>query len=250
MSALLTARGIGVQRGIRQLLCDFDLAIEGGECWALLGENGCGKSTLLLALANLHPHAGAIELGGETMAHMSRRAIAQRLGLLPQEHFSAFATTVYEAVLAGRYAHLAPLTGESETDHAIARQAMAAMDLTELSDRSTLNLSGGERQRLALATVIAQQPPLYLLDEPLNHLDLRHRLQFLNWLEACIGGNAGILMSLHDPELALRHCSHGLLLFGDGRWLAGPVEEVLNEESLTALYGVPVRRQGERFSYG
>jgi iron complex transport system ATP-binding protein len=103
-------------------------------------------------------------------------------------------------------------------------------------------LSGGERQRLAIAALLAQQPRLYLLDEPLAHLDLNHQIAVLELLSRrAREDGVGIVMVLHDINLALRHADRALLLFGEGRTLEGPVEAVLTAESLSRLYGHPLR---------
>jgi iron complex transport system ATP-binding protein len=117
------------------------------------------------------------------------------------------------------------------------------MELLALSRRPIQTLSGGERQRLALATLLTQAPALYLLDEPTNHLDLRQQMLVLKQLrlELDAGGKA-LLMALHDINMAAAWCSHALLLYPDGRWQAGPAEQILTAPALSDLYGCPVRR--------
>ncbi len=126
--------------------------------------------------------------------------------------------------------------------------ALAAVGLAGLEQRSVQTLSGGERQRLAIATLLAQRPLLYLLDEPTTHLDLNHQLAMLNLVSRyAADGGAGFVMVLHDVNLALRYCQRALLLYGDGRWQEGPMAQVIHADALSELYQHPLRelRDGE-----
>lgn len=106
-----------------------------------------------------------------------------------------------------------------------------------MATRRTDTLSGGERRRLAIATLLAQNPQVFLLDEPANHLDLRRQLVLLELMrDRCFAKQGALLMSLHDINMALRMCSHALLLF-DNETLAGPAAEVLTLANIEKLYG-------------
>ena len=115
--------------------------------------------------------------------------------------------------------------------------------------RDVQTLSGGERQRLAVATLLAQSPRLFLLDEPSTYLDLKHQIAVLDLFarearERC----AAIVMVLHEPALAARFCDRALLVHGDGRVDVGRVDETLTAERLTALFEYPLAR-AERGGY-
>ena len=167
---------------------------------------------------------------------------AQLGGLLPQGHLDAFQSTVLETALIGRHPHLGRWHWEGKEDERIAREALAAVDLAGLGSREVHTLSGGERRRLGLAALLAQRPRLYLLDEPLAHLDLNHQIAVLELLSRrAREDGVGIVMVLHDINLALRYADRALLLFGEGRTLEGPAEAVLTTESLSRLYGYPLR---------
>jgi iron complex transport system ATP-binding protein len=113
--------------------------------------------------------------------------------------------------------------------------------LEDLAERDVDTLSGGERRRVAVASMLAQDPDVLLLDEPINHLDPHHQLDVLKLLRDRAGAGRTVVMSLHDAGLAARFSGHVLLLFGDGEWLSGPTSEVLTPETMTRLYGVAVR---------
>jgi len=240
---LLAVHGLDVVVGDRTLVRNLDLNLRGGETLAVLGRNGRGKTSLLHTLADLRSaSAGTIELCGKPYAQHAPRAAAHLRGLLVQTHSDAFPASVLETALIGRHPHLGRWAWEGAEDQRIARAALAAVGLAGLEDRDVHSLSGGERQRLAMATLLTQQPLLYLLDEPLAHLDLSHQIVMLELAKRYAAEcQAGFIIAIHDMNLALRYCQRALLLYGDGRWKAGPCAEVLTIENLSELYGQPLR---------
>ena len=176
------------------------------------------------------------------MATLDRKTIARHLGMLTQQTRYAFEATCHETVLIGRHPHIGPWGREHASDHAIADQALHQMGLAHCRDRSCLALSGGESRRLALATLLVQDPQVLLLDEPTNHLDPANQVSVLNVVGQQIRQHSkGGLMALHEVNLATCYCSHCLLLFGDGRWLAGPTHEMLTTQHLSKLYDCHMR---------
>lgn len=222
----------------------LDLTIEAGQCWAILGRNGAGKTTLLHTLAGLRtPEAGRILLEDTSLATLSRRAIAQRIGVLFQEADATFPSTVLEQALLGRHPWLGRWQWEGAHDHTLALEALRQVDLISLQDRQVSTLSGGERQRLALATLLTQAPRLLLLDEPNNHLDLHHQIALLELLtQHARQHHTALVMIVHDVNLALRFCDHLLLLHGDGQTQQGHTGAIATAETLTQLYRQPVTR--------
>jgi iron complex transport system ATP-binding protein len=148
---------------------------------------------------------------------------------------------VLETALVGRHPHLEFWAWEGDADRVVAHRCLAAMDLDGLDARDIATLSGGERRRLAIATVLAQDPQVFLLDEPIQQLDPQHQLAVLAQLRGLAAAGRTVVMSLHDAGLAARYADECWLLFGDGRWSSGPTGQVLNEESIGRLYGIAVR---------
>ncbi len=243
MSLLLEARGLAVAVAGRRLCSGLDLGLAAGQCWGVLGPNGAGKTTLLLTLAGLRPpQGGALRLEDRALADWPPQARARRLGVLLQDNREVFPSTVLETALIGRHPRLGRWQWEGEADLAAARAALAAVDLAGFEARGVDTLSGGEYQRLQIAVLLAQAPRVMLLDEPVNHLDLRHQLSVLATLRAQAREQGrALLMVLHDLNLAARYCDHILLLFGNGETLQGPRDEVLRREALERLYGCPLR---------
>lgn len=240
--SILHAEGLSLVVADRTLCAALDLTFAPGECWALLGQNGAGKTTLLHTLAGLRePQTGRVSYDRRPLNQWHRRTLARYLGLLPQDSADPFPATVLETALLGRHPHQRLWAGDSAEDRTRARAALAAVDMAGLETRSVARLSGGERRRLAIATLLTQDPAVLLLDEPINHLDLRHGVAVLTLLRALADEGRTVIMSLHDPSLAARWCNRVLLLFGDGRWAAGTSAEMLTEENLSALYGHTVK---------
>lgn len=244
---LIDARGLRITIGERVLCHAFDLQISRGERLAILGRNGAGKSTLLATLAGLRPpDGGELRLSGDSYEKLHAREAARRRGFLPQVQVDAFPSTVLETTLIGRHPHLGRFEWESADDASFARTALEFVGLKGFESRSVFSLSGGERQRLAVATLLTQEPDLYLLDEPLSHLDLNHAIAVLDVFKRCADYGAGIVMVLHEPGLAARYCDRVLLLHGDGRCEIGDSTSLLTAEKLSALYGHPLRALDDR----
>ncbi|MEI7614341.1 MAG: ABC transporter ATP-binding protein [Betaproteobacteria bacterium] len=242
VTPLLETRKLTVSIGDKVFCRDLDLTLQAGERLAILGRNGAGKSTLLSVLAGLRtPQAGEVLINGATYADLGARQSALIRGWLPQARGDAFASTVLETALVGRHPHLDRWDWESEKDLYIVRQALAAVDLSAFEKRDIQTLSGGERQRLAIATLLAQAPRVFLLDEPIAHLDLKHQIAMLElFANAAIQCNAALAMVLHEPALAWRYCNRALLIHGGGYTESGPVEEMLTAERLSELYQYPL----------
>ncbi len=218
--------------------------------WAILGRNGIGKTTLLKTLAGLHaPDAGVVAFDGVAQNQVPRRDLAQRLGVLFQDQTSLFPGTVLETALIGRHPWLDKWRWEGPEDIGIARAALAAVGLDGFDHRMLTTLSGGERQRLGIATLLAQDPALYLLDEPTNHLDPFHQIHIMELLCRATAQERkrAVIMVLHDVNLAARYCDHVLLLYGDGAAEHGTTREVLNTGNLERLYNHPVIAVGTEY---
>jgi iron complex transport system ATP-binding protein len=249
MSApLLETRQLAVDIGGKRVIDRLDLKLCAGERLAILGRNGAGKSTLLSTLAGLRPaSAGAVMLDGEDYTLTPPRQAALRRAWLGQFQSDPFGSTVLETTLTGRHPHLGRWAWESSKDAELARSALKAVGLDGMETRQIHTLSGGERQRLSIATLLTQAAPLYLLDEPLSHLDLNHQMAVLELFSATARNDgAGIIMVLHDPALAHRFCDRALLVFGDGRTEIATVDEALTAKTLSELYGYPLRQIEDR----
>jgi iron complex transport system ATP-binding protein len=231
-----SARGAGDSFGLH----DVDLAVQRGTLTGLLGPNGCGKTTLLKLLSGvLAPARGDVLLDGQPLAARSRRDIARRIAVVPQETHPAFDYTAIEMVLMGRHPHLGPFQLEGPHDLSIARDAMLATGTVELAERSYMTLSGGEKQRVVIASALAQAADVLLLDEPTASLDLGYQLEVASLLSRLNREReVTMVLATHDLNLAASLCDR-LVLMRNGRVLAyGTPSEVLTVSLVQALYDV------------
>lgn len=238
----LGAQTLSVAVAERVLVRDLTFSIASGSITCLLGCNGAGKTLTLHTLSGLRaPDAGTVLAHGRELAAWPRKQLACELGLLMQSTEDPFPSTSLETVLIGRHPHIGFWQWEDEHDRELARAALAAVGLSDFAARDVATLSGGERRRVAIAALLAQDPDIMLLDEPTNHLDPHHQIEVLRLLRTRANAGRAVLMSLHDVGLATRFADYALLLFGSGEWLYGPVADVLNEETISRLYGISVR---------
>ncbi len=208
---------------------------------AILGPNGSGKTTLLhLLLGLLSPTEGEIWLAGQPHGRYSRRELSRLVGLVPQSEHVPFDLSVLEYVLMGRAPYLNLLELPKAADRRIALQALSVTGLTPLRGRPVPSLSGGERQLAMVARALAQKPRVLLLDEPTSHLDLANKRRILYLLQELQGDERTVVLTSHDPNAAAAMADYVVLL-REGRVLAaGPMDQVLTEEHLSATYGVAV----------
>ncbi len=238
----LACQSVDVSIAGKIICSQMDLKLMPGQFWGLLGPNGIGKTTLLKCMAGLDPpDSGLVLLENQAIDKLPRRAIARLLGMLQQHTVYIFDASVLETAMTGRHPHLGYWEREGPQDKQKALAAIRAVDLEGFESRSVTGLSGGEARRLAFASLIVQEPAILLLDEPTNHLDMKHQIRIMNHVEMQIAEEQrSAMVAMHDVNLAARYCSHILMLFGDGDWQAGPVNELLNLENLERLYQCPV----------
>ena len=230
----------GAAGGRSFALRGVSLDVPPGSLTGLLGPNGCGKTTLLKLMTGvLGPHDGRITLDGTPLESISRRRLARRIAVVPQETHPAFDYTALEMVLMGRHPHLGLFAVEGPADLGIAREALERTGTGHLAGRGYMTLSGGEKQRVVIAAALAQSGDLLLLDEPTASLDLGYQLD-ITALLAGLNRERGVTMVIatHDLNLAASLCSQ-LVLLRSGCVLAqGPTADALTAANIRRLYEV------------
>jgi iron complex transport system ATP-binding protein len=238
----LAAEALFAGYGAREVLADVTCAFPAGRVTALLGENGAGKSTLLKALAGIVPaRRGAVRLSGRALPDVPRREAARALGYLPQGFEPLFPVRARDLVLLGRTPWRTAFGAPSDRDRAAVEAALAEMDAAAFADADLGAMSGGERQRVLLARVLAGEPLVLLLDEPVANLDPRHRFLVLDALRRRADAGGAVVFSTHELDVAAAGADDAVLL-SSGRVLAsGTVADTLTGPLLSELFGVAAR---------
>ena len=213
---MLEFQNVSAGYGTQDVLHDLTFTLQSGANYCLLGPNGCGKTTLLRAIDALIPHRGRILLSGEEVSSIPRERLASRLALMSQSHEVYFSYTVQETVLLGRYRRM-----KRGLFRGASREDLEAVE------------------RCLEARALAQEPDVILLDEPANHLDVRHQVELIDYLKQWSrDGRHSVIGVFHDVNLALR-LSENLLFLREGRLLrAGQFEEICDRAFLQEVFGL------------
>ena len=240
---------VSVKVGNKFLLKDIDFDLSGGTFLGILGENGAGKSTLLKVLAGATAaDTGEISLLGKPLASYAIADLAKTRAVLPQETDIGFPLEAIEvARLANNYANIS-----TDQEESILHDCLTLFNVEALAHRAYLSLSGGEKQRVQLARVVAQlrfhelrnkipnksQQQFLLLDEPIAALDLHQQMRTLRTLKDLAEQGIGILMVVHDINLASLYCDQ-IVILKNGEVLAnGHPSATLTEDTLLSAFNV------------
>lgn len=205
--------------------------VAAGQVFALLGPNGRGKTTLLMALLGvMRPTEGTIEHSG-------------RMAFVPQLFQVGFDFSVLDMVLMGRARHIRLFARPSRQDEDIALSALDRFGLADRADAPFHELSGGQRQLVIFARGLVAEAEILLLDEPTSSLDVKNQAQVLDWIiRLSHEDGLTVIFSTHHPHHALAVADDAMLMSGEQDFICGPVDAVLTEANLQALYGVPLKR--------
>ena len=239
---VLEARALSLRLDGREVVGGVSLALAAGDCLALLGANGAGKTTLLrLLLGLIPPDGGEVRLDGRPLGAFARRDIARRMAYVPQAHAPSFPYSVWEIVAMGR----TPAAGWNggrlgPADVEAVSQALSRLGMLGFAERSYAGLSGGERQAVLIARALAQGARILLMDEPTASLDLGQQTRLLGLLRALAQEGYAVIVSAHQPELALRWFNRAILLHRGTVLAEGEPRSVVTAEALAELYQVDV----------
>ncbi len=228
---LLETRALAVHAAGRPLVDGLDWQVHAGQRWCVIGRNGAGKSLVLRALAGLSvpQRTGEVLWQGRPQQDCPVGVAATLRALMPQQPQDRFALTVER---------LLTLSAVADAGTSRVGELLAALDIEALATRRADQLSGGERQRVALAQCAVQGAALMLLDEPVSFQDPAHQQVVGRWLATAARAQLRAwVASAHDPSWIARVATHVLALFGNGRWRAGPVDEILCAAVLERTYG-------------
>lgn len=231
----------GMRIDDRWLVRHVSIALSSGRLTALVGPNGSGKSTAMRLLAGLWaPTEGRAEMDARPLRAFSRRDIARRIAVVPQDTHVAFAFTVRETIAMGRHAHVSRFAREGAGDRQAIEQAMARADVGHLAHRLVTELSGGERQRVLIARCLATEADTILLDEPTANLDIAHALDVLTFCRTLADEGRSVAVALHDLTAAATYATDVVLMKSGTVVSTGSARELLAPAAIREVFGVEV----------
>ncbi|MBL1352817.1 MAG: ABC transporter ATP-binding protein [Zetaproteobacteria bacterium] len=226
MSVLMRLKDMTVSRANKVLFSKLSCDIKVGEITVILGPNGAGKSSLLLAMAGLMPVQGHIECMGKDLCRDDRQSITQKLAWQGDFPPTEFGLTVEQRLA---------LVGASSQ----AIQSMALVfDMIGLLKRSLAELSSGERQRVELSALMLRDVPIWLMDEPTSHLDLKHQVRCMKMVKEEARSGRSIVLVLHDLQQASAIADYFILIDEQGEICHGRSQDLFNAGVLSAVFGV------------
>lgn len=236
---LLEMNGVSYSYAAAPAVSNVTLALDERQLIALSGANGSGKSTLLKMMARvLPPLAGSIRFENREIHDWPPKDYARRVGYLPQDPDPAFPMRAIDVVVSGRAPYLSRFAWETDRDWEEAERALALCDAAHLTDRYLDEMSGGERKRVFLARVLAGEPRLILLDEPLAALDLSHVQQFSMLLRDVVDRTGcTVVFAAHDLNWAAAYSDRMLVMQSGALVLDTTPAEVMREETMRAHFG-------------
>ncbi|WP_101830052.1 ABC transporter ATP-binding protein [Frankia canadensis] len=242
---VLRADAVSLIRDGRELLTEIELTVRPGEHWALLGPNGAGKSTLLsLCGAVRHPTRGSVEVLGHQLGRVDVRALRGWIGHVDPRHPLRSPLTVEEVVLTGATGsvELVPRWRPTARQRRQVEDLLALLGIAAIREARWPVLSQGERGRALIARALMPEPRLLLLDEPATGLDVAARERLLTSIETLadeLGDLASVLVTHHLEDLPIS-TGHAMLLRGGRVLAAGPVDDVLTSELVSACFDYPI----------
>lgn len=242
MDDLLSIEGLSMEFGGFRALDGIDLHMGSGKLVGLIGPNGCGKSTMMRCISRIYePTSGRITVDGKDVSKLKPVEIAKLVATVPAEMGSTFNMTVMDMVVLGRYPFVDRLWWETPEDERITREALKTFGLDRIRNRQLSLCSSGERQRALIAKAYVQEPKLMLVDEPTAHLDMKYKLQVMEYLRSMARKDMSILVAEHDISLIARYCDVCVIMKQGRIVTIGDPKEVITEELIRDVYEVESR---------
>lgn len=231
MTAALELDGVSVDIAGRRVVDGVSLTVAAGEVVGVVGANGCGKTTAIRgALGLIRLKTGEARLAGRPVSGLGEADRARLAGYLPQERRVGWNLPAWRVAALGA-PHLPPAKAR-----AIAMDALAEVDMTDLAERGVFDMSGGERARVLLARLLATGAPLLIADEPAAGLDPDAQLLVADLLRARAARGGAVLVTLHDLTLAARSCDRLVVMTKGVVVATGTPRQTLSREILREAF--------------
>ncbi|AGB01901.1 ABC transporter ATP-binding protein [Methanoregula formicica] len=224
--------------GEKRVLDDISFSLGKADIVALVGPNGSGKSTLIKIIAGVHSQtSGSIGIDGTDIRKIDPIELAKCIGYVPQHFTYTLYSTVFETVLLGRRQHIKWSVSDEELSRV--QHSLEALEMEHMAGSYMDQLSGGERQKVFIARALAQDPKLFLFDEPTSALDIRYQIEVMETMrEITWERGAGMIIAVHDLNLAYRYADTVVVLHGGKMAGYGKPQEILTPECIRKVYGV------------
>ena len=239
---LLEVKNLKKCYGDFEALKGVNYKIGSGQMVGLIGPNGCGKSTTMKCICKIHePTSGEIFIDGESTKGKKASALAKLVANVPAESRGTFGMSVMDLVMLGRHPYVDSIWWENDDDENVAMDAMKRFGLDHLKDKQLSMLSSGEYQRAMIAKAYVQSPRLMLVDEPTSHLDMKYKLEVMEYLQAMVKTDMTILVAEHDISLMARYCDLCIIMKKGEIKTIGDPKDVITEELIEEVYEVDAR---------
>ncbi|MBY8974917.1 ABC transporter ATP-binding protein [Rhodobacteraceae bacterium NNCM2] len=237
-SPLLETRHVSTAYGKQEVLSEVSIRFRRGRLTAIVGPNGCGKSSLLKTIMGFLPlTSGEVLLEDEPVSKIGRKALARRIAYLPQDCFCPDYMTLGELIELAGYARYSLVGGPSERDRALYARVLETVGLGDRAGFPVNKLSGGQRQRAWIAMVLAQDTDVILLDEPVNHLDMKYQFAVLELVrELTETHGKTVITVLHDLNLTAAFADDVVMMRGGRALTAGPVAETVTSANIERVF--------------
>lgn len=223
----------------KPILKNICLEFENKGIIGILGPNGSGKTSLLKHIYKNIPVQNKIFLDEKDIFTIPCKLYAQKISVLPQftEQMDK-RILVKDIVLAGRYPHKKFFEKYGKADEQVIKNILNKLDMLWAMERKFHTLSGGERQRVMTAKVFASEPEVVVLDEPINHLDIKYKIEFMELLKKFKGL---VILSMHDLDLCVKYCTAAVFLKDGEIAYSGEPKKIITEETLQDIFDTPFK---------
>jgi iron complex transport system ATP-binding protein len=227
--------------GSREVVNDVSFSVAEGEVLCVLGPNGCGKSTLLKLLLRFLPKkSGQIMLQGLNIDALDRKTMAHLVSYIPQSDYMPFPYTIIEMVTMGRSCRLGRWKTPSKKDADFAYGCLEKLRIPHLSDKLYTQISGGERQLVLMARALCQDTKILIMDEPTASLDFSNQQLIMDAIVTAVSEGRSVVLTTHSPSQPFTIATKVLLLSEGFTVGFGDPLDVLTNESLEKVYGIPM----------